>query len=111
MAYRVEILPRHGFAIDDLTDRLLGNPRYVFETDATSRTVRRLRKKARAMYRWKHKQFGGPVKLKKKDGVFWAEVPEKGRQGGPGRLLGAFVSWLFVNASEMIYRLDIRKAA
>ncbi len=110
MPYRVEISLRHGFAIDDLTELLRSNPKYVFETDATRGTLRRLRNKPRAMYRWRHKRFGGPVKLKKRAGEYWAEVPEHGKLGGPGRLLGAFVSWIFVNAGEMVYRLDIRQA-
>ena len=111
MPYRVEIGLRHGFAIDDLTDLLLSNPKYVFVSDATRGKVKRLRRKAIATYRWKHKRFGGPVKLKKRAGVYWAEVPEKSLLGGPGRLLGAFVTWIFVNGSEMVHRVDIRKGA
>ena len=106
-SYSVDIVLREGHTVDDLTSLVLSNPKYVFECNATLGQVKRLRKKPRATYRWKHKRFGGPVKLKKKGGVSSAEVPEAGVR--PGQPLGAFVSWLFTNAGDIVHRLDIRR--
>jgi hypothetical protein len=109
MAFRVDLHLRHGFAIEDLTNLLLKNPRYVFQYEDTKLRLRKRRNKGKATYRWAHKQYGGPIRLKKLDGIFWAEVPDSSERG-PGRLLGAFVSWLFANAAHMVHRLDVQQS-
>ena len=108
MPFMVHIHLRHGFAIEDLTDLLRKNPKYVFTYEDTLLKLRRFRNKPKATYHWKHKQYGGPIRLKKREGVFWGEVPES-KVRGPGQLLGAFVSWLLVNAPNMVYRLDVQR--
>lgn len=106
MSYTIDIVLRQGFSIDHLTDLLRSNPRYIFNCNLPARKRKTSRHEAKKVtYRWQHKKYGGSLKLKKENGVFWAEMDEE----DGSQLLGAFVSWLYSNAGEMVYRLDIRR--
>lgn len=106
MPYTIDIILRQGFSIDHLTDLLRSNPRYIFTCNLIARKRKTPRHQAKkATYRWQHKKYGGIIKLRKADGIFWAEVASD----NGGQLLGAFVSWLYSNAGEMVYRVDIRQ--
>lgn len=106
MSYTVDIVMRQGFSIDHLTDLLRSNPRYIFTCNPIARKRKTSRHAANKItYEWRHKKYEGSIKLRKAHGIFWAEV--KSDQGG--QLLGVFVSWLFSNAGEMVYRVDIRQ--
>jgi hypothetical protein len=87
---------RHGYSVDDLNDRLRSNLRYVFKSQNVSRPKHR-----KASYAWHHAKFG-KLTLKKEDGVSWAQIPRK-----ENRLLGAFVSWLFSNADDLIGWIEV----
>jgi hypothetical protein len=87
---------RHGYSIDDLNDRLHSNPRYVFASKNVSRPKRR-----KAVYVWHHPRHG-KLTLKKEAGFSWATVPGKAT-----RLLGAFVSWLFSNARDLVGWIEV----
>jgi hypothetical protein len=97
---------RQGFSIDHLTDLLRSNPRYIFTCNPIARKRKTSRHEANKItYEWRHKKYEGSIKVRKSHGIFWAEV--KSDQGS--QLLGAFISWLFSNAGEMVYRADIRQ--
>jgi hypothetical protein len=107
MSYRIDLILRQGFSIDHLTDLLRSNPKYIFTCNLTARKRKISRHEAKKVtYHWQHKKYGGVTKLKKEDGIFWAEI----ESDNGSQLLGAFVSWLFSNARQMIYRVDIRQA-
>jgi hypothetical protein len=107
--YSIDIVLRQGFSIDHLTDLLRSNPRYIFNCNLPARKRKISRHSAKKVtYRWQHKKYkkyGGSIKLRKENGIFWAEVDDE----NGGQLLGAFVSWLYSNAGDMVYRLDIRQ--
>lgn len=87
---------RHGYSVDNLNDRLRDNPRYVFKSQNVSRPKFR-----KAAYAWHHAKFG-KLTLKKDNGISWAQIPRK-----ENRLLGAFVSWLFSNADDLIGWIEV----
>ena len=105
MLYTLDIILRQGFSIDHLTDLLRSNPRYIFTCNITARRRKTPRHEAKnGSYRWHHKKYEGEIKLNKANGVFWAEV----KSSSGAQLLGALVSWLFSNAKDIVYGLDIR---
>jgi hypothetical protein len=105
VSYTVDIVLRQGFSIDHLTDLLRSNPRYIFNCNIPARRRKTSRHASKKVtYKWQHKKYGGVINLRKENGVFWAEIEEE------SQLLGAFVSWLYANAGDMVYRLDIRQA-
>jgi len=87
---------RHGYSIDHLNDRLRSNRRYVFVSKNASKP-----KLKKAAYSWLHPKHG-KLTLKKEDGFSWAMVSGKGT-----RLLGAFVSWLFSNARDLVGWIEV----
>lgn len=101
----VDLTFRQGFSIDHLTDLLRSNPRYIFTCNIPARKRKISRHGAKQItYCWFHKKYDGEIKLKKRGGIFWAEINSE----NIGQLVGAFVSWLISNAKEMVYRIDIR---
>ena len=92
----VSIAFRNGFTADDLNDRLRSNARYGFISANATKA-----KGKRAAYIWQHPKHG-KLTLKKDDGLSWAEISNKSNL-----LLGAFMYWLFENASDMVGWVEI----
>ena len=100
----IDLVLRQGLSIDHLTDLLRSNPRYVFTCDLPARERKVTRHEAKQItYRWFHKRYEGKIKLRKKGGVFWAEVTGDNE----GQLTGSFVAWLINNAGQIVDRIDI----
>jgi len=89
-----------GKGLDDLNDLLRTNPRYVFQIVK--------RKRGREGWAvWQHKQQGshrGEVKLIQSGGKFRGEVRDRSN----GMLTGAFLGWIIRNASDLVYRIELR---
>ncbi len=94
--YEVDLSFKYGFSVDDLNNRLRSNPRYIFVSHTAT-------KKKDTIYKWTHKMYAGTVKLCKEKGKFWVIVRTPSRN----QLLGAFVSWLFNNAEDLIYWTEV----
>jgi hypothetical protein len=75
MSYTIDIVMRQGFSIDHLTDLLRSNPRYIFTCNPIARKRKTSRHAAKKItYEWRHKKYGGSIKVRKSHGIFWAEV-------------------------------------
>ncbi len=89
-----------GKGLDDLNERLRGNPRFVFQIQKRKRG-----KEGWAL--WRHKQevtHRGDVKLIQSGGKFTGRISDR----SDGKLTGAFLGWLVRNASDLIYRVEFR---
>jgi hypothetical protein len=89
-----------GKGLDDLNERLRGNPRFVFRIEKRKRG-----KEGWAL--WRHKQeitHRGDVKLIQSAGRFRGEIKDRSN----GMLAGAFLGWLLRNADDLIYRIEFR---
>lgn len=90
----------HGKGLDDVTELLDSNPRFVF-------TIHKRKRGKNGWTVWRHKQqrsHRGDVKLMKKDGIFWGRIKDR----SDGQLTGSFLSWIVRNADKLVHRIDFR---
>jgi len=90
----------HGKGLDDLTELLESNPRFVF-------TIHKRKRGKSGWTVWRHKQqksHRGDVKLMKGNGAFHGRIKDR----SDGQLTGAFLSWIVRNAHQLVYRVDFR---
>ncbi len=90
----------HDKGLDDLTELLESNPRFVF-------AIHKRKRGKNGWTVWRHKQqrsHRGDVKPMKENGTFRGRI----RDVSDGQLTGAFLSWLVRNAADLVYRVDVR---
>jgi hypothetical protein len=107
MNFQIDFLFRSGAGYDDLIELIQGNPRYVFTISKQDRIDKRTKKaKEKGWVELSHKQYKeGVIKLFKNQGICRASVTD---DSGGLRLIGAWISWLASNASELLAGLDVR---
>jgi hypothetical protein len=106
MNFDIDVIFRTGASYDHLVALIQGNPRYVFEIWKQDKIDKRTKKaKDTGWVEIRHKQHHGFIKLSKDSGVCRASVSD---QSGGLKLIGAWVSWLGSNASDLIAGLDVR---
>lgn len=107
MQVKMDMLFRSEAGYDKLVEHLQSNPKFVFEVAGQDRRDRRTRKaKTTGWVRLEHKRMNGAVTLHKHDGACWCIIDDEAE----GRLLGAWVSWLARNATDLLWGCDSRFA-
>ncbi len=106
MNFKIDFLFRTGASYDEIVSRMLSNPRYVFQISKQDKIDKRTKKsRDTGWVEIRHKQHKGFIKLSKDAGVCRALVSDK---SGGRKLIGAWVSWLSSNASDLIAGMDVR---
>jgi hypothetical protein len=105
MQVKMDMLFRSEAGYDQLVERLQSNPKFVFEVAGQDRRDKRTREsKTIGWVKLEHKKMNGAAVLHKRAGVCWCVVNDKAE----GRLLGAWISWLARNATDLLWGLDSR---
>ena len=104
---RLDMIFKHPNGLDELNDRLVSNPRFIFYLyKDTGRDKRTRLSRLKGRYIWRHKRQGynGVIKLIKDNGRFWVEIDDQ----SAGLLTGAFISWIIRNANDLVAGIDMR---